>query len=274
MRWGVVTTVAEPPALLAAFVAHYARMGAGSIRLYFDRPDPEAAALISRVPGSKRSTRMPLSTGMNSVRASSLRSSIASSGSTRIMRCARWRSTGCCMSMPTNSSRRRISRGNSRRSPLTSTACISPMANAPGLPGRPPHDFRWRAALAGRWTATPHPAHSWPGGCGVHRQRVLRAPMGQERHAHGTWSEARPAQAAPRAASAPGRGPICQIVPFRRAHASALGREAHALCGAWHVCRAKGTASLPPCPGDACEECGIRSRGGFRIARHDPGDPG
>lgn len=51
MRWGVVTTVAEPPALLAAFVAHYAQMGAGAIRLYFDRPDPEAVTLISRVPG-------------------------------------------------------------------------------------------------------------------------------------------------------------------------------------------------------------------------------
>ncbi len=36
--------------LLAAFAAHYAQMGASAIRLYFDRPDPEAAALLARIP--------------------------------------------------------------------------------------------------------------------------------------------------------------------------------------------------------------------------------
>ncbi|MHA6326216.1 glycosyltransferase family 2 protein [Roseivivax sp. CAU 1753] len=51
MRWGVTATVAEPPALLAAFAAHYAHLGAAAIRLYLDRPDPAVARLLATVPG-------------------------------------------------------------------------------------------------------------------------------------------------------------------------------------------------------------------------------
>ncbi|MHA7875906.1 glycosyltransferase family 2 protein [Roseivivax sp.] len=50
-RWGVAATVAEPPALLAAFVAHYLSLGADPVRLYLDRPEPEAEALLSGLPG-------------------------------------------------------------------------------------------------------------------------------------------------------------------------------------------------------------------------------
>lgn len=51
VRWGVVATVDEPAALLAAFVAHYLALGAAEVRLYLDRPDPEAEALLDGVPG-------------------------------------------------------------------------------------------------------------------------------------------------------------------------------------------------------------------------------
>jgi hypothetical protein len=48
--WGVVATVNEPPALLAAFAAHYVSAGASQIHLFFDQPNPEAAALLARFP--------------------------------------------------------------------------------------------------------------------------------------------------------------------------------------------------------------------------------
>ncbi|SFP99051.1 Glycosyl transferase family 2 [Roseivivax halotolerans] len=50
MRWGVVSTVAEPPELLAAHAAHYVTMGASEIRYYLDRSDPRINELLGRVP--------------------------------------------------------------------------------------------------------------------------------------------------------------------------------------------------------------------------------
>ncbi len=48
--WAVVATVHEPPQLLAAFVAHYFAVGASEVHLYFDRPNPEAEALVRHFP--------------------------------------------------------------------------------------------------------------------------------------------------------------------------------------------------------------------------------
>lgn len=51
VTWGVVTTALEPPPLVAAFAAHYAKLGAQRIHIFLDRPDAEAEALLARVPG-------------------------------------------------------------------------------------------------------------------------------------------------------------------------------------------------------------------------------
>lgn len=49
--WGIVATVDEPPELIAAFCAWHLAQGASEIRLYFDRPNPEARAMIGHLPG-------------------------------------------------------------------------------------------------------------------------------------------------------------------------------------------------------------------------------
>lgn len=50
-RWGVVATVDEPAALVAAYVAHHRAIGASEVHVFFDRPNPEAEALIGGVDG-------------------------------------------------------------------------------------------------------------------------------------------------------------------------------------------------------------------------------
>jgi hypothetical protein len=50
-RWGVVATVDEPLPLIAAFVAHHHAVGADEIHLFFDRPNPQAEALVAQVAG-------------------------------------------------------------------------------------------------------------------------------------------------------------------------------------------------------------------------------
>ena len=49
--WGVVATVDEPPALVAAFVAHHLAAGAREVHVFLDRPNPEAEALLAGVEG-------------------------------------------------------------------------------------------------------------------------------------------------------------------------------------------------------------------------------
>ncbi len=50
-RWGIVATVDEPAALLAAWVAHHLALGASELHLFFDRPNPEAEALLDGIDG-------------------------------------------------------------------------------------------------------------------------------------------------------------------------------------------------------------------------------
>lgn len=50
-RWGIVATVDEPAGLLAAWVAHHLAIGADELHLFFDRPNPEAEALLGGVDG-------------------------------------------------------------------------------------------------------------------------------------------------------------------------------------------------------------------------------
>ena len=50
-RWGVVATIDEPAALVAAFVAHHLAVGAEEINVFLDRPNPEAEALLAGVEG-------------------------------------------------------------------------------------------------------------------------------------------------------------------------------------------------------------------------------
>lgn len=45
-RWGVVATVDEPAALIAAWVAHHLAIGASEVHVILDRPNPEAMALM------------------------------------------------------------------------------------------------------------------------------------------------------------------------------------------------------------------------------------
>ena len=49
--WGVVATIDEPAALTAAFVAHHLAVGAQSVHVFLDRPNPETEALLSGVQG-------------------------------------------------------------------------------------------------------------------------------------------------------------------------------------------------------------------------------
>ncbi|OWY04248.1 MULTISPECIES: glycosyltransferase family 2 protein [unclassified Thioclava] len=51
-RWGVVATVDEPAALVAAYVAHHLSIGASEVHVFFDRPNPEAEALLAPVEGA------------------------------------------------------------------------------------------------------------------------------------------------------------------------------------------------------------------------------
>lgn len=50
-RWGIVATVDEPAAVLGAWVAHHLAIGASELHLFFDRPNPEATALLSGIDG-------------------------------------------------------------------------------------------------------------------------------------------------------------------------------------------------------------------------------
>lgn len=50
VTWGVVATVHEPLPMVAAFVAYHLEMGASEIWLFFDQPNPEGEALLSRYP--------------------------------------------------------------------------------------------------------------------------------------------------------------------------------------------------------------------------------
>lgn len=50
-RWGVVATVDEPAALVAAYVAHHLSIGASEVHIFFDRPNEEAEALIGGLDG-------------------------------------------------------------------------------------------------------------------------------------------------------------------------------------------------------------------------------
>ncbi len=49
--WAVVTTVDEPSALVAAFAAHHLAQGACKVHLFLDKPDPEAQAMLTKLPG-------------------------------------------------------------------------------------------------------------------------------------------------------------------------------------------------------------------------------
>lgn len=49
--WAVVATMDEPPALIAAFVAHHLAQGALEVHVFLDRANPEAEALLRDVPG-------------------------------------------------------------------------------------------------------------------------------------------------------------------------------------------------------------------------------
>lgn len=49
--WSVCSMVAEPPALLAAFAAHYLELGADEVHLYLDAPDDETIDLLSPMKG-------------------------------------------------------------------------------------------------------------------------------------------------------------------------------------------------------------------------------
>lgn len=49
--WGVVATVDEPPALLAAFAAHHLSVGAREVHLFLDRPDLAAQEIFRGVEG-------------------------------------------------------------------------------------------------------------------------------------------------------------------------------------------------------------------------------
>lgn len=51
MSWGVVATVDEPATLIAAFAGWHIAQGAAEVHLFFDRPNPEAEALVAPLPG-------------------------------------------------------------------------------------------------------------------------------------------------------------------------------------------------------------------------------
>lgn len=49
--WGVVCTAHEPTVLSVTFAAHHLAMGAQHVWLFFDKPNPEAEALLRQMPG-------------------------------------------------------------------------------------------------------------------------------------------------------------------------------------------------------------------------------
>ncbi|MGH1367694.1 MAG: glycosyltransferase family 2 protein [Maritimibacter sp.] len=51
MRWGIVATVDEPTPLVLAFTAYHLGLGASEVHLYFDRPNPEARAILEGLEG-------------------------------------------------------------------------------------------------------------------------------------------------------------------------------------------------------------------------------
>ncbi|MBV7377708.1 glycosyltransferase family 2 protein [Maritimibacter dapengensis] len=51
MSWGIVATVDEPAPLIIAFAGWHLAQGASEIHLYFDRPNPEAEAVVASLPG-------------------------------------------------------------------------------------------------------------------------------------------------------------------------------------------------------------------------------
>ncbi|WP_417724220.1 glycosyltransferase family 2 protein [Salipiger sp.] len=50
LRWGVVSTIRAPLPAIARFAAHHLELGADSLHIYLDTPDPEAEAWLSRHP--------------------------------------------------------------------------------------------------------------------------------------------------------------------------------------------------------------------------------
>jgi hypothetical protein len=52
-RWAVVSTVREPPALVAAFAAHHLALGAAELWLFFDDPEDPAAELAEALPRTR-----------------------------------------------------------------------------------------------------------------------------------------------------------------------------------------------------------------------------
>lgn len=49
-RWGVVTTCREPTQLIVAFAAHYIGLGASTVHIYLDAPQPDLGKLLHAVP--------------------------------------------------------------------------------------------------------------------------------------------------------------------------------------------------------------------------------
>ncbi len=54
--WGIVTTVDEPSALLITFAAWHLALGASEIHMFIDRPNPQAEAVLARLPGVRLTT--------------------------------------------------------------------------------------------------------------------------------------------------------------------------------------------------------------------------
>lgn len=48
--WAVVSTMDEPAQLVVTFAAYHLSIGASEVHVYLDQPDPEAMALLSRLP--------------------------------------------------------------------------------------------------------------------------------------------------------------------------------------------------------------------------------
>ena len=49
--WSVCSTVAEPPELLCAFVAHYLEQGAEEVHLFLDAPDRDTVKMLTAIKG-------------------------------------------------------------------------------------------------------------------------------------------------------------------------------------------------------------------------------
>ena len=48
--WAVVSTMDEPAQLVVTFAAYHLSIGASEVHIYLDQPDPEAEALLARLP--------------------------------------------------------------------------------------------------------------------------------------------------------------------------------------------------------------------------------